>query len=163
MVWLAIAVGLAAGPARAASPATPDSSILTIAGPREPGTKLIVTGHVLTRDGKRPVPGARVGVYHADASGTYGARGGMARLSGWLLTDAAGRFEIRTVRPGAYLGPSHIHFIVGGFGTYELRFADERLSRMGRQSPVAGTGVQVRPVRKDAKGVHHVAIDWRLQ
>src|SRR5262245_25586074 len=94
---LSIVAWLAA-PASAA-PAPADSSVLVIAGPSEPGTRLIVTGRVLTRDGRAPAPHQRVGVYHTDASGQYGSKptasssGRLfprpaavvpARLSGWL-------------------------------------------------------------------------------
>jgi protocatechuate 3,4-dioxygenase beta subunit len=74
-------------------------------------------------------------VHHTDASGQYGVHATRrsyppnrdARLSRWLVTDDQGRFEIRTIRPGAYPGgsvPQHIHFIIGGVGV-EMRFVDD--------------------------------------
>jgi protocatechuate 3,4-dioxygenase, beta subunit len=149
------------------APALRDSSVLVLAGRNEPGRRMIVTGRVFSKDGK-PRPGTRVGVYQTDASGDYGPDNvrGRARISGWLVTDSLGRYEIRTIRPGAYPGggtPEHIHFIVDGWGDYELRFADDpRVSRVlrGRDSP-EGTFDTVRPVRIDAQRVHHVVRDLR--
>src|SRR5262245_25213602 len=112
-----------------ASGAAPDSSVLVLAEPSEPGTRLVVAGKLLRPDG-RPAGSQRVGVYHTDAKGEYGihptrrsyppARD--ARLSGWLVTNPQGRFEVRTIRPGHYPGggtPEHIHFIVGGVNNQE--------------------------------------------
>lgn len=159
----------------AATPAAKDSSILVIAGPKEPGTRLIVTGRVLSLNGM-PAPGERVFIYHTDASGDYGVHPSRrslppardARLSGWLVTDAEGRFEIRTVRPGLYPGggtPAHMHFVVGGGhpwrGHYEMRFKDDptlRDPQWARQSE--GSTMQIRPVATDAKGVQHVTVEW---
>ncbi|HSK75979.1 MAG TPA: hypothetical protein VLQ45_05945, partial [Thermoanaerobaculia bacterium] len=65
-----------------------------------------------------------------------------ARLSGWLQSDAAGRFELRTIRPGGYpkalrLGgrerhiPAHIHLDVKAPSFRERRlqavFSDDPL------------------------------------
>jgi protocatechuate 3,4-dioxygenase beta subunit len=170
LALLTLAGSLAAPAAAPAAPA--DSSVLVIAGPDEPGARMVVTGRMLTRDG-RPAPGERVGVYHTDASGQYGTHPTRrsyppardARLSGWLVTDAAGRFEIRTIRPGLYPGggtPAHIHFIVGGSGNYEIRFDDDPVLRRAGRHPAEGSRVQVRPVRKDATGVQRVTVEWRL-
>ena len=164
---------LSSVPTVSRAPEAGDSSILVIAGPEEPGARLVVTGRVLSRDGTRPVPRARVGLYHTDASGSYGVDPTRrsyppnrdARLSGWLVTDAAGRFEIRSIRPGPYPGgstPAHIHFIIGGRGDYELRFSDDPLLLRRGVSPPEGVRVQVRPVQIDSRGVQHVTVDWRL-
>ncbi|MBI1796286.1 MAG: hypothetical protein HYR74_04450 [Candidatus Eisenbacteria bacterium] len=177
----------AADPHAAAAPA--DSSILTLAGPDEPGMRMVVTGRVLERDGKTPAARLRVGVYHTDASGRYGVHRTRrsfppvrdARLSGWLVTTADGRFEVRTVRPGPYPGsrtPAHIHFIVrerprrgllraiaGGPGdvAFELRFADDPLLRRRGLFPAETLLVSVRPVDVDAGGVQHVSVDLRMR
>ena len=173
LAWLIVAARPVMALAAAVPTASPDSSILVIAGPEETGTRLIVTGRILTRDGARGAPRARVGVYHTDHSGEYGVHpvrrsfppNRDARLSGWLVTDSAGRFEVRTIRPGGYPGggtPAHVHFIVGGHGNYELRFADDPLIRRGGASPAEGSRLQVRPVQTDARGTQHVSVDWRL-
>jgi len=147
-------------------PAPRDSSILTIAGKDEPGRPMIVSGRVFSRDGKHVRAGTRVGVYHTDARGDYHNIRGHARLSGWLVTDSLGRYEIHTIRPGAYPDgrtPEHIHFIVDGWGNDELRFAtDPRVSSAEREASRAeGTFGTVQPVTIDAKGVQHVVRDLR--
>jgi protocatechuate 3,4-dioxygenase beta subunit len=101
-------------------------SSLSIVSSDEPGTKLIVTGTVVDTQG-RLLGGARLHVYQTDAGGSYTRERPTdephARLSGWLSTDAQGRFEFRTIRPGGYpkpvsLGgrerkiPAHIHIDV---------------------------------------------------
>jgi protocatechuate 3,4-dioxygenase beta subunit len=144
----------------------PDSSILTIAGEREPGVRMVITGRVFDSEGKRPRPAIRVGVYQTDVTGDYGPDNlrGHARLSGWLVTDAQGRYEVRTIRPGAYPGgftPMHIHFIVDGWGDYELRFEGDPLLHGVRASRREGTFGTIQPVRKDREGVQHVIRDFK--
>jgi protocatechuate 3,4-dioxygenase beta subunit len=174
-IGLLAAIGFAPSPARSAAP--PDSSILTIADAKEPGTRMIVTGRMLDVGGKTPAAGLRVGVYHTDATGEYGVHATRqsfpprrdTRLSGWLVTDAQGRFEIRTIRPGLYPGgstPAHMHFVTarGGYPcNYEMRFLDDpTLEKPQWRAQRPGTTMQMRPVTKDAKGVQHVTIEWVL-
>ncbi|GAA2595036.1 protocatechuate 3,4-dioxygenase subunit beta [Actinomadura fulvescens] len=104
---------------------------LTRQAPGEPlGERIIVTGRVLDARG-RPVPGALVEVWQANAAGRYAhARDDHpAPLdpnftgAGRCLTDAAGRYRFASIKPGAYpwrnhhnaWRPAHIHFSV--FGT----------------------------------------------
>ena len=71
------------------------------------GTKLVVTGYVLTPD-CRPVARAWVDFWQADAQGAYDNAG--YRLRGHQFTDAEGRFRLETVVPGEYPGRTpHIH------------------------------------------------------
>jgi len=171
LAGIALAAALASAPS-VAPPAPADSSVLVIAGPEEPGTRMVITGRLLTHDGSTPAPHQRIGVYHTDASGNYGVHPTRrsyppardARLSGWLVTDAEGRFEIRTIRPAPYPGggtAAHIHFIIGGYGNYELRFADDSIVRRGGTSS-AGLNLQVRPVETGKDKVQRVTIEWRL-
>lgn len=76
-----------------------------------------------------------------------------------LSAEVGAGFEIRTIRPAPYpkgRTPAHIHFIIGGLGTYELRFGNDRLVSS------EGLDVQVRPVQQDKAGVQHVTVEWRL-
>jgi protocatechuate 3,4-dioxygenase beta subunit len=91
-------------------------------------------------------------------------------LRGWARTDAEGRFEFRTTRPGAYPSrniPAHVHFTVflGGarYHAGELRFADDPLVTASERtaSGRAGGFGEVRPVRHE-KGVEHVDFSIRL-
>jgi protocatechuate 3,4-dioxygenase, beta subunit len=99
-----------------------------IASPGEPGEPLVVSGRVVHEATKAPIADAEVLLYHTDASGCYsagckdernpGARN--ARLRATLRTDAQGRYEFRTIKPGQYPRsgpPAHIH--------YELRVGQQ--------------------------------------
>ncbi|MBM7066195.1 protocatechuate 3,4-dioxygenase subunit beta [Actibacterium sp. 188UL27-1] len=94
------------------------------------GERIIVHGRVLDENAK-PVPGALIEIWQANAGGRYRHRndrylapidpnfGGCGRT----LTDDTGAYAFRTVKPGAYpwrnhgnnWRPAHIHFSV--FGT----------------------------------------------
>jgi protocatechuate 3,4-dioxygenase beta subunit len=71
------------------------------------GTLLTLTGYVLTLDCK-PVAGAVLDFWQADASGTYDNSG--FKFRGHQAVDAAGRYTLETVMPGLYTGRTeHIH------------------------------------------------------
>ncbi|MFI6231258.1 dioxygenase [Micromonospora echinospora] len=118
--------------------------------PDEPGQPLRLSGVVRAPDGT-PLPGAVLDTWQADATGGYSHFA--PELPAYLLrarvvTDAAGRFDIRTIVPGAYqvpaagpsgrlfalLGkhpwrPAHLHFKVSAPDhrplTTQLYFADD--------------------------------------
>ena len=70
------------------------------------GTKLIVTGYVLTPD-CQPVAKAWLDFWQADDQGAYDNAG--YRLRGHLFTDETGRYLLETIVPGEYPGrPPHI-------------------------------------------------------
>lgn len=81
----------------------------------EPGTALSLRLGVLGSTSCRPVRGAAVDIWHADAGGNYSgfdANGPASRtfLRGIQLTDAAGIARFDTVYPGWYPGRAvHIH------------------------------------------------------
>lgn len=83
----------------------------------EPGQPLHVSGRILGPDGKTPLAGALLYVYHTDARGIYSEDPRAdatrdARIKGWLRTRDDGRYEITTIRPASYPGmnvPQHIH------------------------------------------------------
>ena len=89
------------------------TSIERIAPVSESGTPFLVKGLIVDASGK-PAPNAEVFAYHTDKGGLYAAPGAADpwRLKGWAMTDAQGRFELRTIRPGPYPNaniPAHIH------------------------------------------------------
>ena len=149
-------------------------SIGVLVSEQEPGTRLIVSGRVFDPSGTKPVAGVRVYAYHTDASGVYNKPGiKEPRLKTTVVTDAEGRFELRTIRPGSYPGggvPAHIHLEVSGAGydkqwPDEIQFADDRAVRADElaASKAKGTfGSIVTPTR-DAKGVLHATINIRLR
>lgn len=150
------------------------ASTARIAPEREPGIPLVIRGRVVHEDGTTPLAGAVVFAYHTDQGGLYDdPRNGAHswRLRGWAETDGAGRFEFRTIRPGAYPSsrvPAHVHFTVfaGAHRYYagELQFEDdELLSLRERQiSAARGAFAPVRPVRVEG-GTQHVEIALRVE
>lgn len=100
-----------------------------------PGLPLTMSFRVVELTSCKPVAGARVDVWHADASGVYSgypgqgdARNvstrGQTYLRGTQTTDADGRATFRTVYPGWYPGRTpHIHVKV---------FLDERTVLTGQ-------------------------------
>jgi protocatechuate 3,4-dioxygenase beta subunit len=93
------------------------------------GERIVVHGRVLEEDG-RPVRDTLVEVWQANAAGRYrhAGDGHAAPLDpnftglGRCLTDAEGRYEFVTIKPGAYpwgnhhnaWRPAHIHFSLFG-------------------------------------------------
>jgi protocatechuate 3,4-dioxygenase beta subunit len=93
------------------------------------GQRIVVTGRVL-EEGGRPVPNALVEIWQTNAAGRY--RHDHDRHAapldpnftgaGRTVTDADGRYEFVTVKPGAYpwrnhpnaWRPAHIHFSLFG-------------------------------------------------
>lgn len=173
---IARTMGLTAGLTlvAAAAFAAATTSTITIAPEGEPGTPLVVTGTIYQADGETPAAGARVHVYQTDVTGHYSAGGGQsradARLAGDLVTDARGRYEIRTIHPGRYPGdgvPAHIHFVIEtdrGRATPELWFEGDpalSASTIAREK-AKGRWSWIRPVETGADGVERVVFDVRL-
>jgi len=107
------------------TPNTPRRSNLVTGGVR--GIPLLVTGDVVdTRC--RPVRGALLDFWQADAAGQYDNQG--YRLRGHQFADGRGRYALRTVVPGLYPGRTrHIHVKVqrphGKVLTTQLYFPGE--------------------------------------
>ncbi len=89
---------------------------INLVGREEPGARLLMRGTVYDAEGK-PAPGVKVFIYHTDAEGYYSrpvSNPRNSRLRGAVWTDAQGRYEFDTVKPGHYAGtssppPLHIH------------------------------------------------------
>jgi protocatechuate 3,4-dioxygenase beta subunit len=95
------------------------------------GERIVVHGSILDEEG-RPVRGALVEVWQANAAGRYKHKVDQhdAPLdpnfsgAGRTLTDENGRYEFRTIKPGSYpwgnhynaWRPAHIHFSLFGAG-----------------------------------------------
>ena len=91
------------------------------------GQPIELVGFVLTR-GCKPVPGALLDLWHADAKGDYDNSG--FRLRAHQFADADGRFRFRTIVPGNYPGRTrHFHVKVQPKGgrvlTTQLYFPGE--------------------------------------
>jgi protocatechuate 3,4-dioxygenase beta subunit len=118
------------GPQFDASALGPHAGDLTAGFAGEPlGERIHVAGRVLDEDG-RPVPHTLIEVWQCNAAGRYLHAGDQhaAPLDphftgiGRLLTDERGRYQLRTIKPGAYpwrnhynaWRPAHIHFSLFG-------------------------------------------------
>jgi protocatechuate 3,4-dioxygenase beta subunit len=167
-----------------APPAAP--STIVVAGRAEPGERLIVTGRTL--DGTQPVAGVSVFVFQTDAGGRYAEDGKgqdaelNPRLHGAMRTDAEGRYQYETIRPGSYdNNAAHVHYIVIAPGykprLVDLWFDDDPLLAARRKAgtPEVPPGildgsvcrsrpdcVAIRPVTRDAKGVWHATRDVQM-
>ena len=111
------------------TPNTPRRSNLVTAGVR--GVPLLVTGEVVDTH-CRPIRGALLDFWQADAAGQYDNRG--YRLRGHQFADSRGRFALRTIVPGLYPGRTrHIHVKVqrphGAVLTTQLYFPGEPRNR----------------------------------
>jgi protocatechuate 3,4-dioxygenase beta subunit len=95
------------------------------------GQPIELVGFVLTR-GCKPIAGALLDFWQADDKGRYDNSG--FRLRGHQFSDAEGRYRLRSVVPGAYVGRTrHIHVKVQPRGgrvlTTQLYFPGESLNR----------------------------------
>jgi protocatechuate 3,4-dioxygenase beta subunit len=149
-----------------------------VAGPDEPGERLVVSGRVL--DGGRPVSGVSVYVFQADVDGRYSKEltGNEAeldpRLHGAMRTDANGVYEYETIRPGHYDGnAAHVHYLVRAPGyrplLLDLWFDDdpELLARRRAGKPEIPPNfprnvVAIRPVTRDSAGVWRATRDIEM-
>ena len=119
-------------------------------------------GTVFGHDGE-PRKGVTVYAYHTDASGLYRRKPwGRPRLRGWVRTDAEGRYELHTIKPGPYpmrRNPAHIHMTIAipekvEWWIPELRFADDAFLsalEVKREAP-KGTFASIRPLERQADG-----------
>ena len=105
--------------------------VLNFTGQPAIGERIIMHGQVLDQSA-RPVPGVLIEIWQANAGGRYRHKkdGYLAPLDpnfggcGRTVTNAEGRYEFLTVRPGAYPWPNgvndwrpmHIHVSVFGSG-----------------------------------------------
>ena len=92
-----------------------------LAGPREPGERLVIRGTVFGPDCRTPLPRTLLDVWQADARGEYHWKDEDYRLRGQLLTNDRGEYEIATIKPAGYGGrPAHIHFTIAAPGHVAL-------------------------------------------
>ena len=100
-----------------------------ITPPLEPGEVIVVRGRVWGIDTRKPLAGAVLDIWQANAAGRYDnddpkkpPKKGSFHNRARLMTDASGYYEFETIRPGRYkIGPkrwrpSHIHYAVRARG-----------------------------------------------
>jgi protocatechuate 3,4-dioxygenase beta subunit len=127
-----------------ASPLEDDANLAEIGGRRAQGQIVLVGGRVLDAKG-RPVAGARVEIWQANAFGRYHHPGDTSSKmvdphfqgSGFSIADADGAYRFLTVKPLAYgmgfgMRTPHIHFRIappnGGELVTQMYFAGEPLN-----------------------------------
>jgi protocatechuate 3,4-dioxygenase, beta subunit len=120
------------GPVFGHSAVTAADSDLTAQHAEPPaGERIIVSGRVTDEDG-RPVGGALVEVWQANAAGRYRHKLDQHQAPldpnfdgcGRMITDDQGRYKFTSIKPGAYpwgnhhnaWRPAHIHFSLFGSG-----------------------------------------------
>ena len=144
----------------------------SIADESEPGARLILTGTVFGYDGK-PHEGVTVYAYHTDKNGFYRRMPwGRPKLRGWARTNAEGRYEFLTVKPGPYpmrRNPAHIHMTIAIPGRVEwwipeLRFAGDSLlsAQETEREAQKGSFASIQPLERQADGTLRCVRDIRL-
>ena len=126
-----------------------------------PGTPLLLRAFVVNASTCKPIKGAAVDIWHADAGGVYSGFGqGAANrtfMRGIQRTNAKGLALFRTVYPGWYQGRTvHIHVKVhlGGnvLHTGQLYFPDTVTDAVYRRAPY--TARPNRDVRNAADSIY---------
>jgi protocatechuate 3,4-dioxygenase, beta subunit len=150
-------------------------STITVAARDEPGERLIVAGRVFGADGVTALAGASVYVYHTDVKGYYSPGTNdnrKPRLRGYMRTDAQGRYEFSTIKPGPYPNsriPAHIHYVVTAAGFSERIFeivfeGDPHLDdRVRREAANEWSGFSLRRLEKDNQGAWRCTQDVKLR
>lgn len=94
----------------------------TSAGWNEAGTRLVINGTVVKRDGQTPAPDVVIYYWQTDNTGLYAPAPAQdertkrhGHIRSWVKTDNNGRFKICTIRPAPYpreTMPAHIHLSI---------------------------------------------------
>ncbi|CAN5252835.1 hypothetical protein BH20ACI2_BH20ACI2_23350 [soil metagenome] len=84
---------------------------------KDEGEPMLISGTVYQTDGKTPASNTLIYLYHTDMYGIYGRAGqhNHGKFRGWMLTDAKGRYEFRSIRPASYPNTTfaaHVHMTI---------------------------------------------------
>jgi protocatechuate 3,4-dioxygenase beta subunit len=142
---------------------------------REPGEPLDISGTIYQPDDVTPAEGIVLFVYHTDVTGYYNEQDDAShpRLKGWMKTGADGRYEFRTIRPGAYphrSTPAHIHAHLYGPGYSERSIDDFWFEGDPRINPKAlshareqGSTPVIVAIKRGSDGVWRGVRDIRIK
>lgn len=163
-------------PAAADKVSDPPTWNAKIVSDNEPGEPLIVSGTIYSPDGKQPLEGITLFVYQTDATGVYTTSGGdnrATRIHGVMRTDAQGKYEFRTIKPGSYpnsRNPAHIHAYVSGPGypeywIDEYHFSDDPFisDEDKRRASGQGTFSPILSPKRGADGILRAVRDIRVE
>jgi protocatechuate 3,4-dioxygenase beta subunit len=124
-----------------------------------PGTLLSLHLRVLNAATCKPIKGAAVDIWHADAAGNYSAFGSDTSsrtfLRGIQRTDKNGLAIFTTIYPGWYQGRAvhiHVKVHVGGsvVHTGQFFFSDALTAAVYKSSPYASRGLPDTPNARDS-------------
>ena len=71
----------------------------------EPGEPLAITGRIFDSDGRTPLAGGQLYLYHTDRDGYYSKRMSdphHPRIHAWIAADDQGHYAFRTIWPHKY-------------------------------------------------------------
>lgn len=140
-----------------------------LADQNDRGEPLVISGTLFESDGRTPAPNVLIYAYHTDAKGFYGRGKGdhpHGKHHGWMLTDAKGRYEFRTIKPAPYPildTPAHIHYTLTGVNFREYWIddvwfeGDEIITPEIKRKQLSGRG-GFNPILKLEKGADGI---WR--
>jgi len=151
----------------------------SLAGPNVSGERITIEGRVLDGDGK-PIPDALIEVWQANSQGKYshpddeqskpvepGFKG-----FGRMLTDAEGKFQLSTIKPGAVPGPNGKlqapHILVMVFMRGLLRHLYTRIYFPDDPANASDFALSlVEPARRETliakkKGGQNAALEWNV-
>lgn len=147
-----------------------------LADEKDEGEPLTISGTVFDEDGVTHAPNVLIYAYHTNAKGFYGRGNGEhphGKHHGWMLTDATGRYEFRTIKPAPYPlldTPAHIHFTLTGVNFKEYWIddiwfeGDDLITPAIKQKQLTGRGGfnSILKLEKGANGVLYGTRDIRL-
>ncbi len=145
-----------------------------LATAKDEGEPMLISGTVYQTDGKTPAPNTLIYLYHTDMYGIYGRAGQHrhGKFRGWMLTDAKGRYEFRSIRPASYPNTTfaaHVHMTVTTADKREdwidsILFEGDRFIS-AREREMAGRKGGFQPIvklEKDGAGIARAVRDIRL-
>lgn len=137
-----------------------------LADEKTEGEPMIISGTVFQAEGKTAAPNTLIYLYHTDMYGIYGRSGEHkhGKFRGWMLTDAKGRYEFRSIRPASYPNSTqsqHVHMTITGVNHREdwidsILFEGDRFLT-ARERDVAGGRGGFQPIVKFERGPDGIA------